>query len=45
MDMDLEYVSWMEIFRAPCHAWNPSLFEFISKPVRVYICVEDITRA
>ncbi|KAI5422524.1 hypothetical protein KIW84_045823 [Lathyrus oleraceus] len=43
-DVDKERATWLRIYEVPCHASNPKFFEFISKSVGVYRCVDDTTR-
>ncbi|XP_058758209.1 uncharacterized protein LOC131631431 [Vicia villosa] len=42
-DVDNERLTWLRIFGLPCHAWNPNVFEFMSKPIGVYVCSDTET--
>ncbi|CAI8595929.1 unnamed protein product [Vicia faba] len=41
--MDNERLTWLRVFGLPCHAWNPKVFDFMTKPLGHYVCSDEET--
>lgn len=42
-DVDNERLIWLRIYGLPCQAWNPIVFEFMTKPVGHFVCSDEDT--
>ncbi|CAI8610467.1 unnamed protein product [Vicia faba] len=42
-EVDNERLTWLRVFGLPCHAWHAKVFDFMSKSVGVFICVDEET--
>lgn len=40
-DVDNEMLTWMRCYGLPCHVWKKQFFEFISKPVGTFVCMDQ----
>ncbi|XP_058775700.1 uncharacterized protein LOC131649953 [Vicia villosa] len=43
-DVDNERLTWIRVCGLPCHAWKKEFFEFISKTVGVFVCIDEETK-
>lgn len=42
-DVDNQRLTWLRVYGLPCHAWNPKVFDFMSKPVGHFVCADKDT--